>query len=370
MAETLIHKNSLGNLQIISVCSTAFQEFFITVNCSSTKQITKSINDLKDLLVKSNAAVVKFDCFGLVSRAVTGVLNKIPDMKALPLTWVAGDNGEKPKLFGMQVYAISGAPVQTIYSGKKPVARVFRNNEGTYCLLGGITGNSRRASEAAQAEQTFVNMEKALAKAGMRATDIVRTWFYNRDILKWYGAFNKIRNTFFVKNGVYKKLLPASTGIGGSNQYDTALIAGVLAIKPVRNRMTITELVSPEQCAAPRYGSSFSRAIEICTPQDCRVIISGTASIDRHGKTVHQGDIQKQIAQTMKVVASLLRSRGMNLSHVVRGIVYVEKPAYVRHFQEYCRKKLGMQLPVVVSCNTICRHDLLFEIEIDALAAR
>ena len=96
------------------------------------------------------------------------------------------------------------------------------------------------------------------------------------------------------------------------------------------------------------------------------LLISGTASIAPGGETAHVGDVHKQVALTMEVVAAILRSRGMDWSNVTRGI------AYFRHFDEapalerYCQTHGISGLPLVVSAADICRDDLLFELEVDA----
>jgi len=125
---------------------------------------------------------------------------------------------------------------------------------------------------------------------------------------------------------------------------------------------------SPLQCPALRYGSSFSRAVEVAAPDHRRLYLSGTASIDPGGKTAHVGDIEKQIELTMRVVGAILASRGMGWDNVSRAVAYVERATHASAFQAY-RLGAGLaQLPVVIVENPLCRGDLLFEIELDALA--
>ena len=58
------------------------------------------------------------------------------------------------------------------------------------CLLGGIGPTACSILPTAQAQQTLGNLEWALDNAGFALRDVVRTWFYNDDILAWYDAFN------------------------------------------------------------------------------------------------------------------------------------------------------------------------------------
>jgi enamine deaminase RidA (YjgF/YER057c/UK114 family) len=74
------------------------------------------------------------------------------------------------------------------------------------------------------------------------------------------------------------------------------------------------------------YRSSFSRAAEIVTPEWRTVFVSGTASIEPGGLTVHHDDMDKQVALTMDVVKAILETRGMTLKDSVRAIAYIKRP--------------------------------------------
>ena len=96
--------------------------------------------------------------------------------------------------------------------------------------------------------------------------------------------------------------------------------------------------------------------------------ISGTASITPDGRTAHAGDLESQIALTMDVVAGILLSRGMSWSNVSRGIAYFQDAGEAPCLDRYCRDRNRALPPVAVSSADICRDDLLFEIEVDAVA--
>jgi len=66
----------------------------------------------------------------------------------------------------------------------------------------------------------------------------------------------------------------------------------------------------PEQCPASSYGSAFSRAVEIGSTGFRRLLVSGTASIGRDGKTEHIGDARAQIERSMQVVKPFLNRGG------------------------------------------------------------
>jgi len=105
-------------------------------------------------------------------------------------------------------------------------------------------------------------------------------------------------------------------------------------------------------------------------PDHRRLYVSGTASIAPEGHTIHVGNVDAQAAKTMEVIAAILASRGMDWTDVVRGIAYVRSAADLPVFARTCAA-LGLPaMPVVTINSTICRDDLLFELEVDTIRAR
>jgi enamine deaminase RidA (YjgF/YER057c/UK114 family) len=98
-----------------------------------------------------------------------------------------------------------------------------------------------------------------------------------------------------------------------------------------------------------------------------RLFISGTASIAPDGKTLWKEDIQKQVNQTMKVVESILHSRGFSFSDLTRATAYFKRQADIRAFKEWCAARDLSDLSVVLANCGICRDDLLFEFEADCV---
>jgi enamine deaminase RidA (YjgF/YER057c/UK114 family) len=101
---------------------------------------------------------------------------------------------------------------------------------------------------------------------------------------------------------------------------------------------------------------------------DCRrLLVSGTASIAPGGQTAHVGDPRRQIELTMEVVEAILRAREMTLADTTRATVYFKSAADLPLFAAWCARHSCDTLPAVHACCDICRDDLLFEIELDAL---
>jgi len=260
--------------------------------------------------------------------------------------------------------------VQSLSLSGNAVARIWRDAAATHCVLCNLGADRSDLPRPEQTHETFVAMQGALAQVGMTMKDVARTWFYLDDILSWYGAFNRERNTVFEQHELRPGSLPASTGVRGRNPAGTALTAAVWAVKPHDEKAgTVHFVPSPRQCAATAYGSAFSRAVEINSGGYRQLLVSGTASIEPGGMTVCLGDVRGQIELTMQVAGAILESRGMSFTDVSRATAYFKSGADLPVFQSWLEHHKLPALPVVNTCCEICRDDLLFEIELDAITA-
>ena len=247
------------------------------------------------------------------------------------------------------------------------IGTLHENADETYCFFNEIAPTDLKASREEQTLSIFETIERVLHAEGMEFGHLVRTWFYLDKILDWYDSFNQTRTPFLKEHGAFEGLMPASTGIGIANRFDAAVVAGAMAIQC--KGATVVEVASPMQCSAVEYKSSFSRAVEVTRVNGRRELyISGTASIEPGGKTAYVGDTESQIELTMQVVNAILQSRGMNWNHCTRAIAYIKDPKDTPLFAQYlCENKLEA-LPLTWMHADVCRDDLLFEIELDAIA--
>ena len=282
-------------------------------------------------------------------------------------TWLEGDVAQGGKIYATQSFAVSGSKPQSVKVDGRGSCFVYEDEHARYCRMGGVTVEDPRLLRAEQTRLVFEIISAAMARCGFRFTDTARTWFYLDNLLDWYGEFNKVRTTFFEEMGVFDKMVPASTGIGAANSWGTAIIADVLAVQPKSDAVTIRPVASPLQGSAMSYKSSFSRAVEVAFPTHRRLLISGTASIDKEGKSVHLGDAARQIELTMRVAEALLASRGMGWDDACRGVAYVKNIDDLRLLDQYCADRRIPCFPLAVAQVDICRGDLLFEIELDAV---
>lgn len=283
-----------------------------------------------------------------------------------PVTWLEGHASPPNSANGFQIWAVGGCDIEPIDHAGRIVGARFEDDEAVYFVLGDLRPEHPRQPRADQASQVFETMATLLADAGMSFDHVARTWIYLDQILDWYPEFNRVRNAFFEQNGVFDRLVPASTGIGCAHPAGTAMVAKLLAVRPKRGRMFAVE--SPLQCPATNYRSAFSRAVEVDLPSHRQLYVSGTASIDPGGGTIHIDDTPAQIDLTMQVVEAILSSRGMAWSNVSRAVAYLRHDAARPLLADWLRRH-DLRLPMVVVQSDICRDDLLYEIEVDAIRA-
>jgi len=119
--------------------------------------------------------------------------------------------------------------------------------------------------------------------------------------------------------------------------------------------------------------SSFSRGLRIDLNGLVILLISGTASIDEHGNSVHIGDFRAQLRRTYKNITELLAAEGATWKDIVRTTCYLRdiERDYAAFNEERTAffKEQGLDpLPASTGIQAIlCRPELLVEIEAIAM---
>ena len=315
------------------------------------------------------ATILHKDVFGIPAVTKEGIeaLHDVWGEVNWPVTWLDEGDSAGAALTGVTAHAVTDVDVERVVLDGRIVGSVFDDGSARRCCLGDLRPADTSLPRREQAMAAFDMMERALGTIGMEFSDVVRTWLYLDRLLEWYDVLNNVRNEFFDDRGIFDGVVPVSTGIGGANAAGSAIIADACALQPHGNDIKITPLPSPLQCPALEYGSSFSRALEIDAGDHRRILVSGTAGIDPDGTTAHVGDEAAQIDLTMRVVAAILESRGMNWRNVTRAIAYIKDGTKAHEFADYLADNDLADMPVVTTENDVCRDDLLFEIEVDAI---
>jgi len=153
---------------------------------------------------------------------------------------------------------------------------------------------------------------------------------------------------------------------------EMAQILETLGRAPIKKRAITNHGVLNEAYSYEKP-SSFSRGMRIDLNGATILLISGTASIDEEGRSVHVGDFRAQMRRTLANIAGLLTSEGCTWHDVVRTTCYLRdiERDYEAFNEERTAfyKDLGLDpLPASTGIQAIlCRPELLVEIEAIAL---
>jgi|SRR5450432_1879362 2-iminobutanoate/2-iminopropanoate deaminase len=119
--------------------------------------------------------------------------------------------------------------------------------------------------------------------------------------------------------------------------------------------------------------SSFSRGMRIDLDGLVIFLISGTASIDEHGASIHVGDFRAQCRRTFQNIAALLASEKAAWKDVVRTTCYLRD--IDRDYAQFNEERSAFYMeqgldPLPASTGVqakLCRPELLVEIEAIAM---
>jgi len=145
-----------------------------------------------------------------------------------------------------------------------------------------------------------------------------------------------------------------------------------LANAPIEKRPITNYSVLNEAYAYPKP-SSFSRGMRIDLNGLVILLISGTASIDEHGVSVHKGDFRAQLRRTFQNITALLEAEGATWHDIVRTSCYLRD--IDRDYDEFNEERTAFfteqgldPLPASTGIQAkLCRPELLVEIEAIAM---
>jgi 2-iminobutanoate/2-iminopropanoate deaminase len=151
-----------------------------------------------------------------------------------------------------------------------------------------------------------------------------------------------------------------------------AEIIDTIAHTPIKKRaMTNLGVLNEAFCYAKP--SSFSRGMRIDLNGLTILLISGTASIDEHGRSVHIGDFRAQMRRTLANITGLLESEGCTWHDIVRTTCYLrdidrDYEAFNEERTAFFREQGLDPLPASTGIQAkLCRPELLVEIEAIAM---
>ena len=329
-----------------------------------------------------------------------------------PVTYIHGDPAWGKGFAGFIIHAVAAEERWTIMDGPLPCGCGWKRNGTTFIVLQNIQGiddlsshphlaspikgegyrrvitknkatifpsldgrgDGEGVTKPQQVRRMLDRAERILRENNASYNNVVRTWFYLSDILDWYPAFNKVRSEKYGEFGIMpgpqdqSLLLPASTGISGASRAGSACTMDLVAvIGQDGSQPVVTQLSNAKQLDAFRYGSAFSRGALIRESDVDILQVSGTAAIDEKGKSLFAGDIRGQIKATLEKIEALMTQAGAGLKDIAAATIFVKKPEYTGIFWEMARDRGLEELPAVCVVADVCRDELLFEIDAEAV---
>ena len=242
-------------------------------------------------------------------------------------------------------------------------ARLVRLGDQVSLHTSNIYGVGGDAFE--QAWDMFCAAERLLEQCGMGFRDVVRTWIHLRDIDRDYDALNQARREFYRHRGIEQT--PASSGVQGIPFPDTHDFSITLhAVKSPRP-LDVTPMSTPFLNEAWSYGADFSRGLRLAEANKVTLYVSGTASIDEAGRTVHVGNFAAQVDRMLDNIASLLAQQGATFENLVSGVTYLRNPSDAPLLRSMCHQRGFDGFPCALVEASLCRPELLCEAEAVAM---
>ncbi len=294
---------------------------------------------------------------------------------SVPVTWIEGAPPNGNDFGGFQIWGITPRDarmgVTTVTnpvtgSGRLWAGRGFRMLH-LASVRGVRPGGALVSGPAAQADQMFTNAGLALNAFGLEYRHIARTWIYIARLLEWYGDFNRVRTAHYKPAGFSAGSglpFPASTGIQGKSG-DEECVMDLLALQSDAPEFAAARPIrrSPRQDPSFNYGSAFSRGMAIEIEGRRTVHVSGTASINSAGASVHVGDAEMQSLETLLCIAAILEEQGGGLENITSATLFCKTPAALEAWTRVTRLLRVPAFPEICVLADVCRDNLLVEME-------
>jgi enamine deaminase RidA (YjgF/YER057c/UK114 family) len=310
-----------------------------------------------------------------------GVLRERGLPHAPPATYVEGSPCVGSGVAGVHVVAARpthSASAHLISHDGVPCGWTVRGKDASYLTLsdiGRLRAPLTRQNPWDEARVTFDLASRLMDAEGWSYGDVQRTWFYLDHILDWYPEFNEVRNAAYARLGLLgrdaRAIIPASTGIAGASRHGLWCTLDLLATRPSNGgHYAVRRLTNPSQNEAPEYGAAFSRGLAIDLSEISYLLVSGTASIDDHGQSMHRGDFAAQVNDTLDAVSALLASAGAGLTDIIQATAFIKDRSYAETLARVLDQRGLANLAPICAVADVCRDELLFELDATAIQVK
>lgn len=228
-------------------------------------------------------------------------------------------------------------------------------------IIPGITGDSY-----VQTDDLFSRLSSQVNESGGNIKDnVLRTWFYVRDIDNNYSGMVKCRTKWFEDVNMTKDThYIASTGIEGKSVLPSTLVQlSYLSSTGIDKEQVVFMSVPDYMNPTHEYGVTFERGTKVVYGDRAHYYISGTASIDNKGNVLFPTDVVKQIERAFINVDALLSGYSASLNDLKIMIIYLRDYSDYHIIQNYIKERFKDTIPYVILNAPVCRPLWLVEIE-------
>ena len=268
---------------------------------------------------------------------------------------------------------------QTPLNGSKASLLIKTTDDTTPILFHSLRLTEEEAKGKNSYEQTRLLFNKYLKT--IEGTDmtmernLVRTWIYVTNIDVNYQGVVEARNDIFDQEGLTADThYIASTGIGGATPVRHAAVAiDFLTVPNIKEEdkkyLQALEHLNPTH----EYGVAFERGTRLTLPTHTlhpegsqqfkqQYFISGTASINKHGDVVYEGDIVRQTGRLLENIGALLKDGDATMNDIQYFIIYLRDISDY-HTVEILMNQFYPQIPHIIVEAKVCRPGWLIEME-------
>lgn len=255
-------------------------------------------------------------------------------------------------------------PGRKLAKTKQPQGLSLKRGALTHHWTTGMHANTQADSHS-QTLDIFGQYQKTLGQQQMTlAEHLVRTWFFVQNVDSNYTGLVNARNQIFDRSGLTPEThFIASTGIEGCHTSpDTKVLLDAYAVAGLHPEQ-VTYLHALEHLSPTHvYGVAFERATSVAYRDRQHIFISGTASIDHQGNTLHLNQIDQQLERTLVNIEALLNEADASSDDLQIMLVYLRDP----NDAEFVRHRLDQKFsstPYEILTAPVCRPGWLIEIE-------
>jgi enamine deaminase RidA (YjgF/YER057c/UK114 family) len=356
-----IHNNSRGTEAFVTMCAqpgVSFSEALDALLTSYDAALAeKGLN-------RASAVLLRFHVSDATTQADT-LLERLKDFSGNALVSLV----QQPPASGGKV----ALEAYHIISNGKEITKHFNDvgllvDHGAYQSLWGelLPEQKPDCSPYDQTEDILNTLSAAMTKHGGTVKDnVVRTWFYVRDIDNNYAGMVDARREWFDEVGMTNEThYIASTGIEGKAAKPSDLVLlNYLAVLGLDKRQLHFMQALDNLCPTHDYGVTFERGTRVTFGDRSHYYISGTASIDNNGDVLHIGDVIKQTQRTLENIAALMSESNASIEDMKLIIVYLRDRADYEQVDQYLKEHMPKSTAYIIVEGPVCRPTWLIEMD-------